>query len=928
MRKILGILLSVLMMANIIILPVSAEDSASKAERVMRGLGIFAENYEPDREISRAEFAKALCDVMHLQDPDYDYAVWKQNVMASNDGEVTIAAGEFDDVDASHPYYTEITLVGQNGIMKGIGNRLFAPEYGITANEVSKILIDMMGYSICAINDGGYPSGYASWAYSLGIMQGVSIKSTSPVTEKALIDMMYNSFEIRLMEMTYGTDAKYEKTDDTFMTGVLQLGRVRGYVTDNGFSALHGKTALTAGKMKVGDVEINSKKNGEDLSEYLGYRVELYYTENDDEKYLEYAEIINNDDMVRFDVTDFVSYSNGAISFYSGDKKVNKRLSADAEMIFNNEWKQSFTAEDFKFADGNITLIQNESGEYATIVVKSFEFAVVSGKDTGKEQIYNKITNNSSEKVYDFSGSDVPKKSIFICDENGKKIGFDSITAGSVLNIIKSDTYMKVICGGNAVENFKVNGINEDGSEKNISNGETVYRLAGAFASITNSDALENAHTYNLYLNMFGKVIWIEGAKADSNLHIAVFTRARYFDNEKEEKSRCISLFTDEGKLKNYAVDKKFTVNGEKLKYSSAMSLLNRHKGEAVRYRIDDTGKLAEIIIASKINTKDYSEWYQIADTSSSFTYGTQGGDFSNQFYTSSSTLKFTIPNNEDFFDNEDYFSLNSVTFIDNKSDYKLSAFVADKDNVVADAIVLKQDTAAAAGTVREAEAILIQDIIRTVNEDNDEVLRISGYAVGLTVGAPKLLEYDIDEECKMLAFGETAEEVDKTKPETEVGPRTVGELGAGDIIYYETNIQNEIANARIAFDYSTGKAFDGGRGTDHYDPTKTGTAVNTTWVGKAISTYGNGIRLAIDCEPGDVDYENMTNFRKQTSAFVIRKTDSIFIVTKGRRNKINIQSGGINDIKTYNNTGDGCDNVVVLTYWSSGNYTTVAYRD
>ena len=159
MRKILGILLSVLMSVNIIILPVSAEDSASKAERVMRGLGIFAENYEPDREISRAEFAKALCDVMHLQDPDYDYAVWKQNVMASNDGEVTIAAGEFDDVDASHPYYTEITLVGQNGIMKGIGNRLFAPEYGITANEVSKILIDMMGYSICAINDGGYPSG-------------------------------------------------------------------------------------------------------------------------------------------------------------------------------------------------------------------------------------------------------------------------------------------------------------------------------------------------------------------------------------------------------------------------------------------------------------------------------------------------------------------------------------------------------------------------------------------------------------------------------------------------------------------------------------------------------------------------------------------------------------------------------------------------
>ncbi|MDY3031891.1 MAG: S-layer homology domain-containing protein [Clostridia bacterium] len=927
MRKVLGILISVLITANIIVLPASAEYQSDKAEKIMCGLGVFAESYEPDKEITRAEFAKVLCDLLHLSDPDRDGRLWRENVMNSNSGKVTITEGIFSDVDPSHPYYAEITLAGQNGLMNGVGEHLFAPEYGITVNEVSKVLLDTMGYSIYAARDGGYPQGYSTLAYSLGMMSGINIQPTSPVTESVLVHMLYNSFEIKLIEISYDPNPVYTKIDDTFMTGVLQLGRVRSYVTDNGFASLHGNTELSPGALRVGGIDVYSRDNGEDLSGYLGHKVELYYTENDGDNYFEYAEIIDESDAVTFNAGDFCSYLNGTVSYYKGSKKINKRLAADAEMIVNNEWKQSFTASDFQFADGTVTLVPDKNGNYGTVIVNSYEFAVVSGKDADKELIYNKITNSSSEKTYDFSGSGVPKNSIFIYDANGDRINFEAVTVDSVLNIIKSKQYMKVVVSGNIAPKFKVNSINKNDNAPSIKDNDVEYPLSGAFMTVTNSDVLANGQTYTLYLNMFGEVIWVEGESANDGVHIAVLTRARYFENEDEANSRCISLYTEKGKLNNYMVDEKFIINGKKMKYDDAMSELNQHKGEAVRYKLDENDKLVEITVASKLNTDSYSNWYQIADPSSDFRFGIQGGDFSNQFYTGSSTLRFTIPNDEAYFGNRDYFSLNSISFIDNKSDYKLSAYVMDKDNVVADAIVIQQDAAVSAGTIKEAEAILIQDIITTINEDGDTILRLSGYEMGLTIGAPRLVEFDIDTECKMIAFGETAPEVDKSKDEYEVGPRTVDELKAGDIIYYETNIKNEITSIRIAFDYSTGKAFDGGRGNDHYDPTTTGTAVNTTWVGRALSSHGNGIRLATGCEPGDVDYLNLANFRKQTSAFVLRRTDSIFIVEGGGNNKINIQNGTINDIRTYNNMGDSCDNVVVLTYWSSGNYATVAYR-
>ena len=101
------------------------------------------------------------------------------------------------------------------------------------------------------------------------------------------------------------------------------------------------------------------------------------------------------------------------------------------------------------------------------------------------------------------------------------------------------------------------------------------------------------------------------------------------------------------------------------------------------------------------------------------------------------------------------------------------------------------------------------------------------------------------------------------------------------------------------------------------------------TLAGAAISRIGNAIKFATDFDP--TIYNKTSDFeeiRKVVKTSLIDKTASIFVVEKRGRDVV-VTSGTLDDIMTYEQTGDAkaADTVVSVTYQRAYNYGTVIYK-
>ena len=75
------------------------------------------------------------------------------------------------DVPENHYAYTEINALTQQGILKGVGNKLFRPEDEMTKAEGYKIIATILGYGDWALYSGGYPTGYVNAANRAGVAE-------------------------------------------------------------------------------------------------------------------------------------------------------------------------------------------------------------------------------------------------------------------------------------------------------------------------------------------------------------------------------------------------------------------------------------------------------------------------------------------------------------------------------------------------------------------------------------------------------------------------------------------------------------------------------------------------------------------------------------------------------------------------------------
>lgn len=956
-RRILTAIISLSMLLgtlNICVFP-RAFAEYSRAENLCIGLGcIEREKYQADKTITRGEFAKIIADLCGF-DTDTAQTEWSNSSYGSdNNSEVIIIdpkGGYFDDVDESHPYYNEISAVYIAGYMKGISERRFAPEYDISVMEAAKVITDMLGYAKIAELKGGYPMGYRTIASEHSLLSGIVKDYNSVATQKEVLTLIFNALNVEMMEFEMTTEKpSLIESNKTFMEGILKTYKVRGRITDNGITAITSDSRINDDEIKVGDITAVLPPEHDEYRGYIGRSVEMYYTYDDDidEYVVKYILVSENDNSITFDIDDFVSYENGKIAYTLGNRTITKRLEASADLIFNNKFKSEYVTETttsnvsiFDFESGNVTLCSSNGSSYDLIIINNYEYAKVSSINVRDSIIYNELKYTSSvsnvlnlpgigylelteEKYPDF---------ISIKNESGKKLTVADINFGDVLNILRCDGGIDITVTSNRISDITVKSLaSSEWGRSVVSDGTNEYEILNAYTDSSNAVRPAVGKMYTLYLNKFGKVVWIEETIKEGT-QVGILAKVYYDENEEEngEPLRALKIYTQENQFRLIRAGERITLDDNRGKFENKVTELNAACGKVILYELSEEGLLLSVKTPVEYghhndNAQNKSRgWYKINPTGDDISYyfGTNGNDFGQFFYyTAGVTKTFEAPKNPADFTNGDFYTYGKLIPKDNQEFTAIEAYATSPDAIDAEVIVnrLEGTTGSQTGTVNDRTAFLIESISEGITADDEPVKIFKGYNIQLYgVFEPVVLTIDPDAMVIHNGYDTTPSELRWTKisPNAsieEYGPRTVDEYDVGDIIRYNTNTKGMVEYLCTSYDYSQRKGFL----VDHFI---------RTYVGDAISKDNTGVRITDAIAPENIFRATVTEQRDNIKALKIASKPILVVEINGKR--MNVRNGTIDDILTYKDSDAAgkYDRVAVMTYATALVYGTIVYK-
>ena len=155
------------------------------AVNVLAGSGIFAGddrgNFNPDKTITRAEFATIVCRLLGVEDEAK-----------------AIKTSSFNDVSSSHWACGYITKAAELGLVNGYGNGRFGPADTLTYEQTVTILLRAWGYENAAVIAGGYPKGYLAIADEIGIISNTPSTNTKENINRSVVAVLtYNTLLVQ-----------------------------------------------------------------------------------------------------------------------------------------------------------------------------------------------------------------------------------------------------------------------------------------------------------------------------------------------------------------------------------------------------------------------------------------------------------------------------------------------------------------------------------------------------------------------------------------------------------------------------------------------------------------------------------------------------------------------------------------------------------
>ncbi len=520
-------------------------------------------NFNPDANITRAEFAAVVCRALGLE----------------NSANGAKGATAFADVAADHWATGYINLANQMGIINGMGDGTFAPEANVTFEQAVKMLVCSLGFEYMAQTKGGYPTGYLVVANQYGITDGVKATASEAASRSVVAELTYNALDCPTMEQySYGTEEEWLVYDGlgtgvtselkTILSGKLDVAKLSGVITSNEKVAINSDVKAEKGEIKFLVTEDVKTKFEEDFDKYdslkakvadsnadalVGNKVDLYITETSRNVWEVIAAIPEDGKNIvtTFASSDVNAKSNANIIYYDEEGKnspTKLEVASDAYLVINNEYKLTYDivgedeeGEEEIIEEAEMTIatfinrLENDllggrvkaidwdnDYEYDVVFLDAYKHAIVKNVNASSGMIRTENYGNIDLK---FDDEDVI---VTINDVNGNAVAVEDIAAGDVLAII-CDTAafsdfevldITVIPNASATVTGTIDEINIDDRE-DLAVTDKVYVDGVAYglsvldgdSRIMNFAKIDANSVGTFYLTLDGKIIGFDGDK-------------------------------------------------------------------------------------------------------------------------------------------------------------------------------------------------------------------------------------------------------------------------------------------------------------------------------------------------------------------------------------------------------------------------------
>ena len=497
--------------------------------------------FSPDKLVTRAEITKMIVDALAER----------------SSAEASTESTKFADVSADHWAKGYINQGVANGFIAGMSDTEFDPDANVTYVQAQKMLVSAIGYETYAQAQGGWPTGYKTYAASLDITKGISgITDSTELTRAQVAQMIDNAMDAPLCVIaSWKTewngsktpnlevrDGKEGRAYETLFTEKHDAYKVYGRVTETSKTGSVDTDKVTFQVEKADNFDDEEVKADSPVSEdmyigdskadnYLRTYSQALIQKNDDDEFTILsiaAAAANKSVTVASEDFDENKSTDEALYFFpAGTTKGSTKYQLDTTngvtIYINGVESSKSIAELRDYLDKNETAsvtLQKEtetgststSAKYNTIMVSSYVTAIV-------DEVIDK-TNETSVNFDTYSSGIQAKMTVNKDDDNytysfkldGKDIEAKDLQQNDVLNIsydttgsFKDSSFYDVIVTRNVVDGVKCTSINDSKGEYTI--GGTKYKAAEGM-----DIDVETSTEYSLYLDHFGRI-----AKADEN---------------------------------------------------------------------------------------------------------------------------------------------------------------------------------------------------------------------------------------------------------------------------------------------------------------------------------------------------------------------------------------------------------------------------
>ncbi|MBP3360632.1 MAG: S-layer homology domain-containing protein [Clostridia bacterium] len=696
-----------------------------------------------DDNITRAEFTKIVSRLLNYSDEDCG---------------IFPEAG-FKDVPQSHWAMPYISLAVSLGLINGDGTGNFNPESYITPEQASKILVLALGFGSFAEDEGGYPSGYTSYAGKLGLYKGVDSAPGSAMKRRDVFKMVYNSLDAdRLDPISYGVSGSAEVSDSTLRDFFLNektenILKIKGTVTADYKTFLGNPIPdMEPQQVEIGGVIYD--KGSTNAGDYLGMEVEAYVRrESPDSSDYIIKEIkpVKDYESVSFPFNNLQSVSSGEISYYDGGstRTIKKNISS-AQFVYNGRLLSDRNDINImSMTDGNIRLILSDSNTVKFVFINEYQSFVVdrvavSAEDDINIFFANNKLLNGKGNILIGEENDVTYE---IYDNDGQLADYDIINKDDLISVyVSGDGELVVIRVSTKRIEGTVTSLSSDENEVYIDSSLYGFEEGVDFSGLVGKNIsayvnFENKISYaeqGSGMSSYAGIVEILYSPDDENYNLRLVipdilsdeieetdSDDDYDDNEIPAISARNSgtlLLTLADKV---SYDGSSCSDEEAVRKIRAQESLNGTSFLAISYRLDSEGKIKKIELPELYkqgNERTYNAYEK------TFSDGKTNPDMPTvygAFGLDSSTLAICVPDNgNEKVTRDDYLA---KVEMNNKQDYFVEAYSYNNSTKCPELVLIHAPMVyqTAGSTDSKSDIGVVNGIVSAINDEDEEVRRV-----------------------------------------------------------------------------------------------------------------------------------------------------------------------------------------------------------